>query len=90
MSLLYSSKEGWIISHLQYLDEIYKDVKDSNESKRQFSLQFNKTLFDINSKFLRRNQLADTKEDKSIGRCEKRKRKKSNFLSDNFLNEVCI
>lgn len=90
MSVLQSTAEGWILSHLQYINKMYEKVVNKNESEKHFSLQFNKTLFDINSVFLRQNQLKNVCSDGSSDSDRKtRKRKKSNLLPDDFLKEVC-
>ncbi|XP_071561403.1 N(6)-adenine-specific methyltransferase METTL4 [Temnothorax nylanderi] len=57
MSILHVSEEGWIISHLQYLNEIYKKVQNENGF---CALGFNKMIFEINSQYLRQNQIAQT------------------------------
>lgn len=86
MSILYSTEKGWIISHLQYIDKLYAKVQNRNESNFFYSLHFNKDLFNINSKFLRKNQLKNASDELSVSKS--RKRKKLNLLPDDFLKEV--
>lgn len=88
MSILHSTDEGWIISHLQYIDKVYSKVKYKN--KVFISLHFNKDLFNITSKFLRQNQWKNKDEESNVSKCKKRKRKKFNLLPDEFLKEVCV
>lgn len=86
MSLLFTSKEGWIISHLQYLNDIYKKVLNDNAF---CSLKFNKMIFEINSQYLRQNQIAQTSQDNAAtlhGKSKRRKR--SNTLPQKDLEEV--
>lgn len=84
MSILLTSEEGWIISHLQYLDEIYKKVL--NES-RFCALIFNKMIFEINSQYLRQNQIPQTVQDDAVSH-SKKKRKRSQLLPERDLEEV--
>ena len=91
MSILQSTEGGWILSHLDFINKIYEKVENKNESKKHFSLKFNKNLFDINSVFLRQNQLKNAiGEGLGVSKRKIRKRKKSNLLPDDFLKEVCI
>lgn len=86
MSLLFTSEEGWIVSHLQYLNEIYKRVLGDSGF---CALAFNKIIFEINSQFLRQNQIAQTTQDSTAPLYSKgKKRKRSNLLSQEDLNEV--
>ncbi|XP_020292854.1 methyltransferase-like protein 4 [Pseudomyrmex gracilis] len=84
MSLLFTSKEGWIISHLQYLNEIYKKVLVDNKF---YSLIFNKMIFEINSQYLRHNQLGQIVQDNAVVH-NKRKRKRSQSLPQKDLEEI--
>lgn len=84
MSILLSSEEGWIVSHLQYLNEIYKRVLND----RGFCvLVFNKMIFEINSQYLRPNQIAQTVQDDAVSH-SKKKRKRSQLLPERDLEEV--
>ncbi|GAB1866716.1 Methyltransferase-like protein 4 [Camponotus japonicus] len=84
MSILLTSEEGWIISHLQYLDEIYKEVLNEG---RFCALIFNKMIFEINSQYLRPNQIAQTVQDDAVSH-SKKKRKRSQLLPERDLEEV--
>ncbi|XP_012254993.2 N(6)-adenine-specific methyltransferase METTL4 [Athalia rosae] len=53
MSLTFTSEDGWIISHLKYINNIYKNITDGTTIR---SLAFNGEFFDINTKYLRQNQ----------------------------------
>nr|XP_012227080.1 PREDICTED: methyltransferase-like protein 4 isoform X2 [Linepithema humile] len=84
MSLLFASKEGWIISHLQYVNEMYgKVVRDNGLC----ALSFNELIFEINSQYLRQNQVAQTDQDSSILH-GKRKRKRLQLLPQKDLEKV--
>ncbi|XP_076396799.1 methyltransferase like 4 isoform X2 [Megachile rotundata] len=86
MSLIFSNEEGWIISHLQYLNDIYNRVKNSN---KQIKLIFNDTLFEINSQYLRQNQINQSQQyDAMPLQSKSRKRKRSKFLPDKDLKEI--
>ncbi|XP_032666350.1 N(6)-adenine-specific DNA methyltransferase METTL4 [Odontomachus brunneus] len=86
MSLLFTSKEGWIISHLQYLNDIYKKVFNDNAF---CSLKFNKMIFEINSQYLRQNQIAQTSQDNAaLLHGKSKRRKRSNTLPQKDLEEV--
>lgn len=69
--MLLSTEDGWIISHAQYLHEIYKNVKDS---EKLCNLEFIKTFFAINSQFLRNNQRSKLENEVSPRRVKKRKK----------------
>lgn len=84
MSILLTSEEGWIISHLQYLDEIYKEVLNEG---RFCALIFNKMIFEINSQYLRPNQITQTVQDEAVPH-SKKKRKRSQLLPERDLEEV--
>jgi hypothetical protein len=86
MSILFESENGWIISHLDYLHNIYKIVKDEHKDK---ALKFNESFFKINSQYLRQNAIPNHKKNKdNINSLNKRKRKKSTKLSEDILKEV--
>lgn len=86
MSLLFTSEEGWIISHLQYLNEIYKEVLSNNEF---CALEFNKMIFEINSQYLRQNQIAQIVSDSNaLLHPKSKRRKRSNLLPEKDLEEV--
>lgn len=87
MSLLHISEEGWIVSHLQYLNEIYKKVQNENGF---CALSFNKMIFEINSQYLRQNQIAQVvQESQDSGIMHSRKkRKRSQRLPQKDLEEV--
>lgn len=86
MSILLTSEEGWIISHLQYLNEIYKEVLNED---RFCVLIFNKMIFEINSQYLRQNQIVQTVQDDAILH-NKKKRKRSQLLPERDLEEVSL
>ncbi|XP_033228547.1 N(6)-adenine-specific DNA methyltransferase METTL4 isoform X2 [Belonocnema kinseyi] len=89
MSVLQSTEEGWILSHLEFINKMYEKVINKSESEKHFSLQFNKTLFDINSVFLRQNQVKNVcSNGSSVSHRRTRKRKKSNLLPAHFLTEI--
>ncbi|XP_011633843.1 methyltransferase-like protein 4 [Pogonomyrmex barbatus] len=87
MSLLYTSEEGWIVSHLQYLNEIYKKVRNENGF---CSLSFNKMIFEINSQYLRQNQIAQIMQESQDSTIifNRKKRKRSQQLPQKDLEEV--
>ncbi|XP_024874937.1 methyltransferase-like protein 4 [Temnothorax curvispinosus] len=88
MSILHVSEEGWIISHLQYLNEIYKKVQNENGF---CALGFNKMIFEINSQYLRQNQIAQTvqeSQDSTTMLNNRKKRKRSQRLPQKDLEEV--
>ncbi|CAL7942934.1 unnamed protein product [Xylocopa violacea] len=86
MSLIFSTEEGWIISHLKYLNNIYTNVKDG---KTQCKLIFNETLFEINSQYLRQNQTIQSDQCEGILLQNKtKKRKRSKLLPDEDLKEI--
>lgn len=86
MSLLFTSKEGWIVSHLQYLNDIYKKVLNKDGF---CALEFNKMIFEINSQYLRQNQIVQTVQDSATSLHGKsKKRKRSNLLPQKDLEEV--
>lgn len=84
MSLLFTSKDGWIISHLQYVNEMYGEVVKDD---RLCALSFNKLIFEINSQYLRQNQVAQTIQDSNILH-GKRKRKRLQLLPQKDLENV--
>ena len=87
MSLIFSTEEGWIISHLKYLNNIYTNVKNDNT---QCKLIFNEILFDINSQYLRQNQTIQSEQQEGISLQSKtKKRKRLKLLPDEDLKEVC-
>lgn len=88
MSLLYVSEEGWIVSHLQYLNEIYKKVQNENGF---CALGFNEMIFEINSQYLRQNQIVQTvqeSQDSTTMHNSRKKRKRSQRLPQKDLEEV--
>lgn len=86
MSLIFSTDEGWIISHLQYLNDIYKTAKDGSAQCR---LTFNETLFEINSQYLRQNQITRSNQHEEIPLQNKnKKRKRSKLLPEEDLTEI--
>lgn len=86
MSILFTSKEGWIVSHLQYLNDIYKKVLNGDVF---CALKFNKMIFEINSQYLRQNQITQTSQNSSVSLYGKSKRRKrSNTLPQKDLEEV--
>ncbi|XP_046492042.1 N(6)-adenine-specific methyltransferase METTL4 isoform X1 [Neodiprion pinetum] len=54
MSLTFATEDGWIVSHLNYMNNIYKNIADGSAL---CSLEFNSEFFDINTKYLRQNQI---------------------------------
>lgn len=86
MTVLLSTEDGWIVSHLEYLNEIYKSV---NDEERNTSLAFNREVFEINSQFLRIDQFEKSEERAAkIVDVKSKKRKRSNELSDEDLQQV--
>ncbi|XP_008544272.1 N(6)-adenine-specific methyltransferase METTL4 [Microplitis demolitor] len=74
MSILSASDNGWIISHSEYLNKIYHNVNNKNEL---LSLEFDKKVFYINSKFLRSNQILKVNQEKLMTNKKKFKKKKN-------------
>ncbi|KAH0561153.1 N(6)-adenine-specific methyltransferase METTL4 [Cotesia glomerata] len=89
MSILVVHDKGWIISHLEYLNKIYNNVYNDNEL---LELEFNKKVFDINSPFLRNNQIPKMSEDKSMTKKKKSKKRKNidGSVSTEKLDEIKI
>jgi len=87
MSLLHISEEGWIISHLEYLNEIYKKVQNEDGF---CTLGFNKMIFEINSQYLRPNQIVQTVQESQNSTIihNRKKRKRSQQLPEKDLEEV--
>ena len=86
MSLIFSTEEGWIISHLQHLNSVYKTVKNGDLQSR---LMFNETLFEINSQYLRENQITKCSQREEIPlQSTSKKRKRSKLLPDDDLKEI--
>ncbi|EZA61219.1 hypothetical protein DMN91_005402 [Ooceraea biroi] len=85
MSLLFTSEGGWIVSHLRYVNEMYEQVSNGNGF---CALAFNEMLFDINSQYLRQNQIAQTDTEDTVVLHGKRKRKRSRLLPQEDLEEV--
>lgn len=85
MSLLYVSEEGWIVSHLQYLNDIYKKVQNENGF---CALGFNEMIFEINSQYLRQNQIVQESQDSTTLHNSRKKRKRSQQLPQKDLEEV--
>ncbi|XP_046750805.1 N(6)-adenine-specific methyltransferase METTL4 [Diprion similis] len=54
MSLTFATDDGWIVSHLNYINNIYTNIADGSAP---CSLEFNSEFFDINTKYLRQNQI---------------------------------
>ena len=86
MSILFASNDGWIISHLDYINSIYKSVEDEHENK---TLRFNEILFKVNSQYLRQNQIeSQNNAEANIKSLKKRKRSKSQTLPPEVLQQV--
>lgn len=86
MSIAFSSTDGWIISHLEYLNNVYKSVTTKTGLH---SLTFNNMLFEINSQYLRQNQIAHSTQDEANPLSNKtRKRKRNKLLPQDHLDEV--
>ncbi|XP_031369580.1 N(6)-adenine-specific methyltransferase METTL4 [Apis laboriosa] len=86
MSLISSTEEGWIISHLKYLNNIYANVKNGSTKCK---LIFNEVLFEINSQYLRENQTIQCEQQDGISLQSKtRKRKRLKLLPDEDLKEI--
>lgn len=83
MSIVFSSTDGWIISHLEYLNNVYKSVTTETGLH---SLTFNNMLFEINSQYLRQNQIVRSTQDPLPNKIKKRKRNK--LLPQDHLDEV--
>lgn len=76
------------MSHLRYLDEIYKKVQTENGF---CALGFNKMIFEINSQYLRQNQIAQTvqeSQDSTTMHNNRKKRKRLQQLPQKDLEEV--
>ncbi|XP_011500459.1 PREDICTED: methyltransferase-like protein 4 [Ceratosolen solmsi marchali] len=85
MSILFDSDDGWIISHLDYLNKIYEIVEDEQQNK---VLNFNESLFKINTQYLRQNQIDSfKKKDANVNSLKKRRKKKSQILPEDILKE---
>ncbi|XP_043273744.1 N(6)-adenine-specific methyltransferase METTL4 isoform X2 [Venturia canescens] len=95
MSILLSTEDGWILSHLQYLNEIYKNVINIDKA---CNLKFDERFFAINSQFLRNNQVAKSENGALRGRVKKRKKlvnssedlDQVNFVRDAFMRMRCL
>ncbi|XP_054014301.1 N(6)-adenine-specific methyltransferase METTL4 [Hylaeus anthracinus] len=86
MSLIFSTEEGWIVSHLQYLNNIYNIATNGNTQCR---LIFNETLFEINSQYLRQNQITQSDRHEGIPLQNKsKKRKRTKLLPEEDLKEI--
>lgn len=85
MSILFTSEHGWIISHLDYLNKIYEQVEEKHEYK---TLKFNPTFFEINSQYLRQNQVENFKQNNIKENAKKRKRKNITTLPNDILEMV--
>ncbi|CAK9832147.1 N(6)-adenine-specific methyltransferase METTL4 [Anthophora retusa] len=86
MSVIFSTEEGCIVSHLKYLNNIYENVKNGDT---RCKLTFNETLFQINSQYLRQNQIIQSEQHEGISLHGKnRKRKRSKLLPDEDLKEI--
>lgn len=84
MSILYTNDKGWIISHANFLKNLYQNVVRMKDGEC-FTLKYDDSMFDINSKFMRQNQrVALTKNPE-----KKTKRKRNLSVLDN-LEEVII
>lgn len=68
MSVLVSTEYGWVISHFEYIKNIYKDVTKGDKH----DYQLKNDLFKINSPFLRFNENINKYYDSNL---KKRKRK---------------
>ena len=91
MSILFSCDEGWIISHLDYLNKIYENTEDSGSL---FNLKFKESFFKINSQFHRLNQINKADDDveakKGKTDCKKKKRCKAQLLSKEIKDQVSL
>lgn len=86
MSLVFTMKEGWIVSHLQYLNKIYEKVINDNG---RCNLAFDNIIFEINSLYLRQNQILQSTIYDSVSlQGKKKRRKRSKLLPDENLEEV--
>ncbi|XP_066586024.1 N(6)-adenine-specific methyltransferase METTL4 [Prorops nasuta] len=73
MTVIFSTDDGWILSHLQYLNNIYNVV---TSNKHKCSLKFDENIFEINSQYLRTNQCGHDFENEIFNRKRKRKHTK--------------
>ncbi|XP_014209810.1 methyltransferase-like protein 4, partial [Copidosoma floridanum] len=82
MSILFSSEDGWILSHLDYMHKIYENVQyeDSYET-----LKFKDNFFKINSQFSRQNQIENGNTDKEVK--PRKKKRKLNVLPEDVLQQ---
>ncbi|XP_012285780.1 methyltransferase-like protein 4 [Orussus abietinus] len=75
MSLTFTSPDGWVVSHLEYINAVYESVSCG---PKLCTLSFNDLLFNINSQYLRQNQNVQADEaESSASQARKRKRSKS-------------
>ncbi|XP_031779278.1 N(6)-adenine-specific DNA methyltransferase METTL4 isoform X2 [Nasonia vitripennis] len=85
MSILLTTEEGWIISHLHYLNDIYKHVQHEQQYK---TLQIKETFFKITSPYLRQNQIERLNKIESNNySSSNRKRKMLHKLPHNILEQ---
>lgn len=86
MSILFSSEDGWIVSHLDYLHSIYESVEDDHKVVK---LEFNDAFFKVNSRYLRQNQVDKCKVGvKPTAARVRNKRKYGHTLPQNILEQV--
>ncbi|KAJ8672833.1 hypothetical protein QAD02_004093 [Eretmocerus hayati] len=81
MSILFTSSDGCIISHIDYLNDIYKNVDLDGKIRK---LKFKDDFFKINSQFLRQNQIKNVNEVEKDQRPPRKKMKKVQSLPENL------
>lgn len=90
MSVSLTTSDGWIISHLDYITEIYN--KYPKRENQKFGLNCYKQLFKINCQYLRDNQFSKAidgvlKDDKSSDR-KRKSRKRKLEIDDSIFKEI--
>ncbi|XP_034940928.1 N(6)-adenine-specific methyltransferase METTL4 [Chelonus insularis] len=78
MSLLLTTDQGWLISHLNYLHDIYNNVDNNDQT---LEMKFDYRFFAINSPFLRQNQVSKLNNKTSAENKRIRKKKSANISS---------
>lgn len=87
MSVLLSTNEGWMLSHLEYLNKIYETVEDGCNIKK---LKFNENIFKITSQYLRTNQIESNLKEDDVRKMKRKKSKNAVTLADEVLTQVRI
>lgn len=89
MSIVFTHQNGWILSHENYINEIYKNVR-CHAIVSSFKLK--SAFFNINSPFLRQNQwrmLNKNEEDtNNLVSSKRKKRKKAISFTNDLVEQV--